>query len=72
MSVTVRIDDAAHATLSRLARAKRIPLTQAISEAARAYERAEFAAACAAASTPAYRARLAAILEAQETYREKG
>src|SRR5262249_11872291 len=42
MAETVRIDPAAHATLTEIARAKHIPLTEALSRAVEAYRRQVF------------------------------
>jgi hypothetical protein len=42
MAVTVRIDPAAHAALTEIARAKHLSLTEALSRAVEAYRRAEF------------------------------
>jgi hypothetical protein len=42
MAETVRIDPNAHATLAEIARAKHIPLTEALSRAVEAYRRQVF------------------------------
>ena len=42
MAETVRIDPTAHATLAEIARAKHIPLTEALSRAVEAYRREVF------------------------------
>jgi hypothetical protein len=42
MAETVRIDPSAHATLTEIARAKHIPLTEALSRAVEAYRREVF------------------------------
>ncbi|HEY3820644.1 MAG TPA: hypothetical protein VGL81_25940 [Polyangiaceae bacterium] len=48
MAETVRIDPAAHAALAEIARAKRIPLTEALSRAVELFRRQVFVEAVAA------------------------